>query len=131
MSQQGQGGKELLFAIAVPTEQQQFHKGTFLCKTPCLKALRTQEKVSFIGSEPQQQETVTAALVPLPVMSCQVLHSPVQHTCWMAHGKRLPFLHTCSTPVIFKASKDTVWGWTASLTLFFEPLNVNFQQSLL
>lgn len=91
MSQQGQGGKELLFAIAVPTEQQQFHKGTFLCKTPCLKALRTQEKVSFIGSEPQQQETVTAALVPLPVMSCQVLHSPVQHTCWMAHGKRLPF----------------------------------------
>lgn len=65
MSQQGQGGKQLLFALAVPTEQQQLHKCTFLCKTPCLKVLRTQEKVSLICRESQQQETVTATLVPV------------------------------------------------------------------
>lgn len=88
MPQQGQGGKQTFFAIAVPTEQQQLHKGTFLCKTPCLKVLRSQEKVSLICSECQQQETVRAALVALSVRSCQVLPSPVQHTClW----KKIPF----------------------------------------
>lgn len=67
---------------------EQFHKGTFLCRTPCLKVLGTQEKVSLMCRESQQQQT---ALVPLSVRSSQLLHSPAQHTAWTAHGKTLPF----------------------------------------
>lgn len=109
MSQQGQGGKELLFAIAVPREQQQFHKGTLLCKIPRLKVLRTQEKVSSIRSEPQQQETVRAALVPLSIMSCQVLHSPVQHLLDSPLKKTsLPF--TLAQLLLFSKLLRTLYG---------------------